>query len=193
MSFNVEAGEFVQIIHDATRSHWVTVSTVGLEHPHLNVFDSLFSQASESLQMQAACLLYTEKTYISLMHVNVQKQCGAVDCGLYSIAFATALIFGQEPSKFHFDQTRMWSHLLECFNKGKISMFPVKRARRCTKKITRINLIEVYCICRLPKFVDSEWIQCSKCSSWYHSGTCIKVPDKYLGTKLPWYCFKCCI
>lgn len=111
MSFNVQVGEFVQIIHDASRSHWVTVSTVGLEHPHVHVFDSLFSQPSESVKMQVACLLYTEKTYISLTHMHVQRQHGGSECGLYSIAFATALVFGHEPGEFQFAQARMRSHL----------------------------------------------------------------------------------
>ena len=42
-SFEVETGEFVQIIHTG-EAHWNVVSTIGTQHPDVNVFDSMYCQ-----------------------------------------------------------------------------------------------------------------------------------------------------
>ena len=47
-----------------------------------------------------------------------QKQKGGKDCGLYSIAFPTALAFGLHPSKLKFNQSIMRQHLVDCFKKN---------------------------------------------------------------------------
>ena len=39
LSFKVAKKEFVQILHQGG-NHWITVSTVGVEHPHVRVYDS---------------------------------------------------------------------------------------------------------------------------------------------------------
>ena len=41
MAFNVCAGEFVQILH-TSQDHWLTVSTTGVKHPTVKIYDSLF-------------------------------------------------------------------------------------------------------------------------------------------------------
>ena len=53
-----------------------------------------------------------------------QKQKGSKDCGLFSIAIATALAFGAHPSKLKFDQLKMRQHLVNCFNKECMIPFP---------------------------------------------------------------------
>lgn len=45
--------------------------------------------------------------------VNTQKQEGVNDCGVFAIAVATGLLFGEDPSNLHFDQSSMRSHLLQ--------------------------------------------------------------------------------
>jgi len=46
-----------------------------------------------------------------------QKQTGGMDCGLFAIAFAVALMFNLHPSKLKFNQQKMRSHLVECCTK----------------------------------------------------------------------------
>ena len=41
-----------------------------------------------------------------------QKQKGKKDCGLFAIAYATALAYGHDLSKVKFCQEFMWSHLV---------------------------------------------------------------------------------
>ena len=59
LSFDIESGEFVQILNIA-RSHWITVSTIGCSPGVVNVFDSLYQtlifqneEKSKSLQLFA--------------------------------------------------------------------------------------------------------------------------------------------
>lgn len=40
LSFEVQAGEFVQILHSGG-NHWIAISIVGMEHAHVRVYDSL--------------------------------------------------------------------------------------------------------------------------------------------------------
>ena len=49
-----------------------------------------------------ANLLTTEELAINVLFMDVQMQSGGYDCGLFSIAFATALVFGKQPGHFLF-------------------------------------------------------------------------------------------
>ena len=118
-------------------------------------------------------------------------QSGLSDCGLFAIAFATALIFGKQPCEFMFQQRQTRSHLIQCLESHSMSMFPFMMLRHVAGKVKSTNCIDVYCICRVPEFTNSQRIQCSTCKEWYHSDTCVKVAGKYLSSNLPWYCFKC--
>ena len=55
-----------------------------------------------------------------------QKQVGGADCGLFAIGFATAIAFGKPPNKLKLVQQELRSHLVSCFNKGRMSLFPCK-------------------------------------------------------------------
>lgn len=57
-------------------------------------------------------------------------QSGSSDCGLFVIAFATALIYECQPGLFLFDQDKMRQHLISCFENGQITPFPMKTIRR---------------------------------------------------------------
>jgi Ulp1 family protease len=82
MSFDVQRGEFVQILHDGM-SHWLTASTIGMKHPEIKVFDSLKICTSAKTKMQIASLLHTMQPSISIFFKDVQMQSGLTDCGLY--------------------------------------------------------------------------------------------------------------
>ena len=58
--------------------------------------------------------------------VECQNPCGANDCGLFSIAIATAIANGIDPMKLKYEQGDMRMHLLQCFRQGLKTMFPFK-------------------------------------------------------------------
>lgn len=76
MNFCIQRGNFVQILH--SNNHWLTVSSIGLEHPKVKVFDSLYSSIPEMVKAQIACLLCTKESNIevSIMDVQIQVSCG---------------------------------------------------------------------------------------------------------------------
>ena len=190
LAFDVECGEFIQILHNG-QGHWLMISTIGTKHPEVNVYDSLYSFASPSLKLQISPLLYTQHSHIMLVFKDVQMQCGSLDCGVFSIAFATALAHGQQPGNFIFDQHKLREHLFNCFESRKMSMFPIKKLRRVGRRKKATDTIQLYCICRLPKFTNSDWVQCSSCKEWFHVEFCVTVPEDCLHSKKPWYCSNC--
>ena len=48
----------------------------------------------------------TQEPQISLELVDVQKQRGSSDCGVYAVAFATALSLGHDPGALNFVDSR---------------------------------------------------------------------------------------
>ena len=107
-------------------------------------------------------------------------QSGQADCSLFAIAFVTALSHGLHPGAYICEQNLMRSHLLKCFENGKLSMFPVRKTRRVAEKVKRFEEFNVYCTCRMPITPGSQWIQCVACKEWYHTNKCIKVEQTKL-------------
>ena len=63
-------------------------STIGTKHPEVRMYDSLYCSLSSALKWQIAALLATKEKKIHFM--DVQMQAGGDECGVFSIAFATA-------------------------------------------------------------------------------------------------------
>ena len=190
MSFDVEPGEFVQILHSG-HGHWLTISTVGTQHPEVQVYDSMYTCCPTACKTQIASLLATNHSAIELKYMDVQMQSGGYDCGLFAIAFATALTYGSQPGLFLFDQEKMRRHLRKCFEDGQITPFPTKKKRRTAMRVKAVELVPVYCTCRMPELPGSKWLECSQCKEWYHVDTCTHVDAKYFDRKCKWFCHSC--
>ena len=52
-----------------------------------------------------------------------QKQLGTSDCGVFSVAYATAIAFNAMPIK-RIHQEGMRAHLVLCFQCNKMTLFP---------------------------------------------------------------------
>ena len=61
---------------------------------------------------------------LTIMVAHCQRQKGGADCGLFAIAFTTAIAFGVDPSRLKLKQESMRAHLINCFNKNHLSLFP---------------------------------------------------------------------
>jgi hypothetical protein len=97
---------------------------------------------------QIAKLLHAKERQIKVLSANVQQQSNGVDCGLYAIAFATEVAFGFDPSEATFLEEALRSHILKCFQDGKIERFPQQNKSRVVRcKKTKFTF-DVYCICR---------------------------------------------
>ena len=68
--FEVQHGEFIQILNTGA-GHWVTISTIGTDHPVVNIYDSVYSTACDELQQQIASILITPHSSIILHFIDV--------------------------------------------------------------------------------------------------------------------------
>lgn len=59
------------------------------------------------MKRQIAALLAAKDESIKLNFVDVQKQSGGCDCGLFALASATALVNNVNPGNYLFDQSKM--------------------------------------------------------------------------------------
>ena len=75
--------------------------------------------------------------------MNVAKQTGASDCGLYALAAMTCLAVGVDPVTVVFDNEELRPHL------AKVTPFPVKKRRRPADPVASVQDCLIYCCCRL--------------------------------------------
>ena len=121
-NFNIVSGEFVQILHTGN-SHWVCVSSIGCLPGHVKLYDSLYDDAiSQEIEQQTNDMLGGR--LVSLVPASVQQQSNGSNCGIFAIAFAACLAFGEDPSHVNFHVPRMRPHLATCLKNCKISLFP---------------------------------------------------------------------
>ena len=90
------------------------VSTIGTQHPEVNIYDSVYCSCSDHSKIQNASILATSESLIKLRYMDVQMQSGVADCGIFAIAFATALTYGHQSGQYFFHQSVMRAHLLQC-------------------------------------------------------------------------------
>ena len=62
--------------------------------------------------------------------MDVQRQSGGSDCGLFANANATALFGGLDPYLQNFEQSKMREHLKKCLFRNKLEWFPKSGRRR---------------------------------------------------------------
>lgn len=71
LSFDVQTGEFVQILHSGG-NHWITISTVGMECGHVRVYDSLRGVLPDDAKKQIASLMMVREKDIVIEYANTQ-------------------------------------------------------------------------------------------------------------------------
>ena len=99
-NFSVFSGEFVQILHTG-QTHWVCVSSVGCIPGTVTLFDSLYhDKISQEVEDHVRNLL--AHNFQKLEYAPCQQQTNGRDCGVFAIAFATALVFGSNPQNLNF-------------------------------------------------------------------------------------------
>ena len=69
--------------------------------------------------------------------MDVPVQSGMYDCGLFAIAFATALAQGKKPELFSLTNGTYVPHFQQCFEVGEMKMFPVLRKRRVKSLLSK--------------------------------------------------------
>ena len=189
LAMDVQSCESVQILNGG--NHWFTISTVGCrQSATVRVFDSAHTFVSFRNMEEIAALLNTPEKSITLQFMNVHRQDGSNDCGLYSLAYATAICSGMDPTAYTFDQKEMRPHFFKCIMNANVTPFPVLRPRRAILKPNKTERFSIYCHCRLPHKAEEPMIQCGHCKEWFH-GTCENVEEECWTSKAKWLCRNC--
>lgn len=186
LTYTIEKGEFVQIIN-VRGSHWITISNIGCLQNHINVYDSIpYGDVSLRVKQQICALVFSNAKEIILHFPNVQSQKGGIDCGLFSIAFATTLCTGFHPADLQYNQSYFRDHLLDCIQKRFITPFPCTMITKKRPRSSYQQVVSLYCKCRQPE--GGGMAQCDRCNEWYHE-ECVDLPKNIKSVK--WFCPSC--
>lgn len=93
--------------------------TLGCCKGEIKVFNSLYTSLVKDTP-SIILNLFQFDGHPKFEIVKTQKQEGGMDCGLFTVAIATALAFGSSP--FGFEQSGMREHL-KCFKDGLMAPF----------------------------------------------------------------------
>lgn len=184
MSFPVTHDPCIQILH-VVGNHWLTIASVLSSLVH--IYDSMYDYVSDDAKMQIAAILHTHDPSVVFKIHKTQFQKGKSDCGVFAIAYATDLCFGNDPASCLYEQNKLRSHFMDCLKSEHLTPFPSS-----TKKVEKptIKRISVYCICRLPDNGEEKMIRCNQCREWFHQ-SCEKVTDNVFASPKEWKCSKC--
>ncbi len=146
-------------------SHWITISSIGCPKGTINVYDSLSSNglSTHTMRVIAGILFVTNQRKITINHIDVQTQSNCSDCGVFSLAFATSLCQGEDPSIISYIAYQLRDHLYKCLENRKMLSFP--RRSRQTAQSGRQTSFNIYCECRLPQY--GSMITCERCEEWF--------------------------
>ena len=180
--------------------HWLCVANMSRNKKDNGthyIFDSLARRSvREDINNQIANYACSSVTELVLHTESGQQQTNFVDCGLFAIAFATSLAYGEDPRKMYYDENLLRPHLVKCLTENKMSPFPTLKKKgqmqRCKQYMSRV---ELYCSCRMPYFPSTDerydMACCDKYSGWYHR-VCEKIPDSiFTNRKKRWTCLAC--
>ena len=90
----------------------------------VKVYDSVFTYCDKETEKVLSNLFQWNDTKLVITVSRCFKQKGVVDCGLYAIAYSTAIAFGDNPCKLKLKQDALRPHLVNCFRVKKMSVFP---------------------------------------------------------------------
>jgi hypothetical protein len=147
-----DAPKWMQILHDGDK-HWLLVAKGFFGQNHVVVYDSM-KFIPDRRRHVIACissLLRTKEKEFTYIVKPCQQQKNTYDCGVFAVAYATSIAFGQDPSTTILNVHQMRNHLKQCLDAGKFSLFPTgTRGTRSTKE--EVLKEKVYCHCRRSQF-----------------------------------------
>jgi len=112
---------YIQIMFDR-EDLWIVASTIFTKAGQVKVYDTVYTTINKETK---AVISYLYGPTASPRLVNISKQKGGADCGLFAIAIATTLALRLDPAEITFLQSILREHLVHCLENGNFSMFPI--------------------------------------------------------------------
>jgi hypothetical protein len=140
--------QWLQIVHDGS-DHWVLVAKGFIQREHVLVYDSSPGHPwrNEHVLSCMSSLLQSPEKEMTCIIKDCQRQSNGYDCGVFAIAFATSLAFGEDPAKRMYDPQKLLPHLVQCMDSGKLTPFPSVPSR-ATRTHETVEAELLYCTCR---------------------------------------------
>ena len=113
----------IQIIHCQQRNHCIVAVRSESCHNPIRIYDSLYKTVDEESK-RTIMNLFKKVGKFKFTSVDMQVQEGNIDCGLFAIAVATDLAYGNDPANVIFEQNKMRNHVLENLESGSLQPFP---------------------------------------------------------------------
>ena len=82
----------------------------------------MHNKPDESTIFLVARFLHSTENHICIKVMHVEKQTNSHDCGVYAIAFATSLMYGQDPTQLSYNELR--KHIAGCVDAKSLTPFP---------------------------------------------------------------------
>ena len=156
------------------------------------MFDSVYDDISSDTVSQICSIVCRQKTSVTIEIMDVLKQHGSTDCGLFALAFGTSLCVGELPSEKRYIQSDLRAHLHSCFESNNPSPQPFPSSNRQkvpTSFIKKTMVVLVFCHCRLPE--EGNMIECCQCAEWFHE-KCETVDQQvWEKEEIDWVCKEC--
>ena len=142
--FTSHKDEFIQIVHGD--HHWIVVGGKEEENA-VEIFDPLANGSTIMKITHQICQLWRcNKKQLRINTRSIQRQGNGVGCGVFAIAFAVELVFGERPEKKLLEPNSMRSYLSEFLKKVEFSLFPSAN-RKQRKSKNYLELLDIYCTC----------------------------------------------
>ena len=109
---------------------------------------------------------YYSARNLSYVINSAQQQANGVDCGVFAIAYATSLVFGENPTLCSYNVPLMRQHLVNCLEKEMMYPFPKQDSTKRVLKYKKNQLLlSIYCSCRSVCQYEREnpMVECMKC------------------------------
>lgn len=156
------------------------------------MFDSVHNNISSDTVNQICNIVHSQKKSVTIEIMDVLKQRGSNDCGLYALAFATSLCLGELPTDRRYSQGDMREHLKSIFehNNPCPQPFPSSNRQKIpTSNTKKTMVIPIFCYCRMPE--EGNMIECCQCSEWYHQKCETVDQEVWEKEEIDWVCKKC--
>ena len=125
----------------------------------------MYDDISSDTVNQICSIVCTQKKSVTIEIMDVQKQHGCTDCGLFALAFGTSLCIGELPSEKQYSQKDLRAHSYSTFDSESSSLQPFPSSNRKkvpTNLVKKTMVVPVFCHCHLPE--EGSIIECCHCS-----------------------------
>lgn len=189
-------GNVIQVVHDNVKQHWLCVTSKNCSEGYLSIYCSLQLVPSAQCLATVANMFNMQTPSLTFRVMNVTKQKGFVDCGLFAIAYAEMLARDVDPCNFILNQSVMREHLVRCLSENQLRAFPVAGQRTIRRIVVRSTTVKLYCQCRSTHSPGDDMLLCKQCREWYHK-RCLRLTDEafacFADTATPYVCPRCAV